>query len=47
LDARPGTVDVYVLPSIQTGHWRLDDLVANTERVRDIFIRFQEDVTWG
>jgi 1-acyl-sn-glycerol-3-phosphate acyltransferase len=47
LDARPGTVDVYVLPSIETGGWHLDDLVANKERVRDIFVGFQEDVTWG
>lgn len=39
LDARPGTVDVYVLPPIHTSDWREADLVENKERVRALFIR--------
>jgi 1-acyl-sn-glycerol-3-phosphate acyltransferase len=44
-DARPGTVRVYVLPSIDTTSWSLDDLVANKERVRDLFVRFHQRMT--
>lgn len=42
LDARPGTVHVYVLPTVDTRAWILDDLMANKERVRDLLVRFQE-----
>jgi 1-acyl-sn-glycerol-3-phosphate acyltransferase len=41
LDARPGMVHVHVLPTITTRDWTIDDVPANAERVRDIFIRFQ------
>jgi len=41
-DARPGTVDVYVLPAIDTSGWRLDDLPANRAHVRDMFVRVHE-----
>ena len=41
-DVRPGTVDVYVYPAIETHGWRLDDLIANTERVRDFMVRVHE-----
>ncbi|HEY7058680.1 MAG TPA: lysophospholipid acyltransferase family protein [Vicinamibacterales bacterium] len=44
IDARPGNVDVYVLDPIDTRAWHLDDLIANTESVRDRFVRFQEDL---
>jgi 1-acyl-sn-glycerol-3-phosphate acyltransferase len=43
LDARPGTVHVHVMPIVPTRDWTLDDLVANTEHVRDMFVRFQLD----
>jgi len=46
-DARPGEVDVYVLPSIDTSDWQLDDLITNKERVRDVFVRFQEEHRWA
>ena len=46
-DARPGNVDVFVLHTVDTATWTLDDLVANKERVRDIFVRFQEEHTWA
>jgi 1-acyl-sn-glycerol-3-phosphate acyltransferase len=42
LDARPGTVHVYVLPAIDTRAWVLADLIENKEYVRDVLIRFQE-----
>jgi 1-acyl-sn-glycerol-3-phosphate acyltransferase len=41
LDARPGTVHVEVMPIVATRDWTLDGVAANTERVRDMFIRFQ------
>lgn len=42
IDARPGTVDVYVMPAVDTRGWKLEDLEQNKERVRDMFLRFQE-----
>jgi 1-acyl-sn-glycerol-3-phosphate acyltransferase len=42
LDARPGTVHVYVLPAVDTREWVLADLIENKERVRDLLVRFQE-----
>jgi 1-acyl-sn-glycerol-3-phosphate acyltransferase len=42
LDARPGTVHVYVLPAVDTRDWLLADLMANKERVRELLVRFQE-----
>jgi len=41
VDARPGTVHVHVMPIVPTRDWLLGDLLANTERVRDMFVRFQ------
>jgi len=37
-DARPGTVDVFVLPAIDTAGWMLDNLNANKERVRTVLV---------
>jgi 1-acyl-sn-glycerol-3-phosphate acyltransferase len=42
LDARPGTVHVYVLPAVDTRAWTLADLIENTEYVRGLLVRFQE-----
>lgn len=42
LDARPGTVHVYVLPAVDTTTWELADLLKNKEAVRELFVRFQE-----
>ena len=42
LDARPGTVHVYVLPAVDTSAWVLEDLMQNKEHVRDLLVRFQE-----
>ena len=43
-DARPGTVDVYVLPAIDTSGWRVDDVPANRARVRDLYVRVHEAI---
>jgi 1-acyl-sn-glycerol-3-phosphate acyltransferase len=44
VDARPGTVHVYVLPAIDTRAWVLADLMQNKEHVRDVLVRFQESL---
>lgn len=41
LDARPGTVHVFVLPQVSTADWRVDDVIANKEYVRSMFLEFQ------
>jgi len=45
LDARPGTVHVYVLPAVDTRAWVLDDLMQNKEHVRGLLVRFQETLS--
>jgi 1-acyl-sn-glycerol-3-phosphate acyltransferase len=37
----PGTVHLYALPEVDTTSWRLEDLVANKEHVRDLYVAFQ------
>jgi 1-acyl-sn-glycerol-3-phosphate acyltransferase len=44
-DARPGIVDVYIYPAIDTREWQLADLVANKERVRSFMVRVHEDLS--
>ena len=43
LRAKPGTVHVYVKPVISTQHWRLEDLLQNKEKVRNLFIQWQHE----
>jgi 1-acyl-sn-glycerol-3-phosphate acyltransferase len=45
LHARPGTVQVHVRPPIETADWRLEDLVANKERVRDFYVDWQRSLS--
>jgi 1-acyl-sn-glycerol-3-phosphate acyltransferase len=40
---RPGTVEVTVKPPIETRNWRIDDLVRNKERVRQMFVTWHEE----
>lgn len=47
LHARPGTVHVYVRPPIETSTWRLEDLVANKERVRDFYVDWHRTLNAG
>lgn len=42
--ARPGTVDVHVLASIDTSDWIEADLLANRDRVRNLFVRVHEEM---
>jgi hypothetical protein len=41
-DARPGVIDVFVLPAIDTGEWTLENLMVNKEQVRNLFVRTHE-----
>jgi 1-acyl-sn-glycerol-3-phosphate acyltransferase len=41
--ARPGTVEVTIKPSIETRGWRIDDVVLHKERVRQAFVRWHEE----
>lgn len=40
--AQPGSVDVYFLPAIDTSSWRLENLEANRDRVRRLYLRVHE-----
>jgi 1-acyl-sn-glycerol-3-phosphate acyltransferase len=42
-NANAGVVDVFVKPPIDTRDWRLDDLVANKEAVRDRFVAWHRE----
>ena len=44
LDARPGTVDIHVLPPIHTAGWSEADVVENKERVRAVFVRANQEM---
>jgi 1-acyl-sn-glycerol-3-phosphate acyltransferase len=44
LDARPGYVDIHVLPAIQTAEWSVADVVENKERVRAVFVRAHQEM---
>ena len=41
-DARAGTVDVHVLPAIDTSEWRVEDLDHNRASVRDVYVALHE-----
>lgn len=43
-DARPGHVDIWFLRSIATQDWNLDNLEANRDAVRDMFVRVHDVV---
>ena len=43
-NAGTGSVHVYVRPGISTEHWRLEELNENTERVRDLFVRWHQEI---
>ena len=42
--AKPGSVSVYVLPEIDTSTWTEENLLANRDRVRDLFVRIHEEM---
>lgn len=43
LDARPGVVDVYVKPPIQTGKWRIEEVDRNRAWVHQQFLDWEAD----
>jgi len=43
LNARAGTVHVYVKPAIDTSSWKFEDLIANKERIRAMFIDWNKE----
>ena len=42
-DTRPGTMEVIVKAPIDTGGWRVEDVLVNKERVRDLFVAWQRE----
>lgn len=46
-NARPGTVEVHVRPPIETAEWRLEDLIANKERMRDFYVDWKRELDAG
>ena len=42
--AKPGTIDIWFLPAIDTSEWRLEDLERNRDAVRDLFLRVHETI---
>lgn len=47
LDAKPGTIDLFVMPSIDTSSWSLEDLIHNKEKVRDMFVEWHGEIIGG
>ena len=43
--ARPGTVVVTFKPLIETADWRVEEVVANKEYVRDLFVRWHQELS--
>jgi 1-acyl-sn-glycerol-3-phosphate acyltransferase len=43
-DTRPGMIDVYFLPPIDTSRWVVADLERNRDAVRDLFVRVHESM---
>jgi 1-acyl-sn-glycerol-3-phosphate acyltransferase len=44
-DARPGTVNVRVLPAIDTSGWADADLLMNRDRVRSLYLRIHKEMS--
>lgn len=42
-DARPGTVHIFVHRAIDTSRWRLEDLSANRDAVRNLFVAWHRE----
>ena len=42
LATRPGVIHIYARPPIDTTDWKLEDLIANKEAVRDQYVAFPE-----
>ena len=44
VDAKPGCLDIYLLPAIDTSSWRVEDVDLNKQRVRDLYLRVHESL---
>lgn len=44
LDVRPGVVEVFYRPPIDTSGWTLDDLELNRDSVRDFYAEWQQEL---
>lgn len=44
VDAKPGVVHVHVLPPIDTSHWKIEDIEANRDRVRALFVKWHDEL---
>lgn len=44
LAARPGVVHVHYKPLIETSQWRLEDLDANRNRVREMYLAWKQEL---
>jgi 1-acyl-sn-glycerol-3-phosphate acyltransferase len=43
-NAGTGSVHVYVKPRISTDGWRLEEVIENKERVRDLFVKWHHEI---
>lgn len=46
-DAKPGVIDVWMLPPIDASEWRVEDVEHNRDRVHDYFVRVHDAVRAG
>jgi len=42
IDAAPGTIHIYLEDPIQTADWKLEDLIENKEKVRNLFLAYHQ-----
>jgi 1-acyl-sn-glycerol-3-phosphate acyltransferase len=45
--AKPGMIDIWFLPAIDTSDWRVEDVERNRDAVRDLFVRAHDAVQRG
>ena len=43
LRAKPGVVQVYVKPTIDTQDWHIGEIIQNKERVRNLFVQWHQE----
>jgi 1-acyl-sn-glycerol-3-phosphate acyltransferase len=43
-EAKPGTIDVWFLPAIDTSDWRVEEVERNRDAVREVFLRAHDAV---
>jgi 1-acyl-sn-glycerol-3-phosphate acyltransferase len=43
-EAKPGMIDLYFLPPIDTSSWKLEDLEKNRDAVRELFVRVHDSM---